>query len=184
MSYWSILWILPIFIGIIFTFSAIYAKEDKGFRIAKRIGYGVCNMDSILSFSIILFLMIFTVVVLQLLAYSSLYDQSENCMPILYFFGSTNGCVKSIARTATIQSQIYDIQAKMEEIEAYKTNVTQRRNYGGIEGFTTGVGEGMNWFRRMVNEFYRLYFKVLQQIMLYSYRLYYDLRGAPGLGSW
>jgi hypothetical protein len=180
MSYWSLLWILPIFIGVIFAFSAIYSKEDKSFRIPKRLGYGVCNMDSILSFSILLFLMIFTVVVLQLLAYSSLYDQTENCMPILYFFGSTNGCVKSIAKTATIQSQLYDIQAKMDEIESYKTNVAQRKNYGGIEGFASGVGESMNWFRRMVDEFYRLYFMALHQIVLYSYRLYYDLRGAPG----
>lgn len=179
MSYLYFLLIIPIGFVIFFVFSAIYAKEDRSFRAASVLTYGVCNTDAIVAFSILFIIMTFTVIVLQLLAYSSLYDQTETCMPILYYFGSPNGCVKSIARTSNLQAQIYDVKKQLDQIQSYKTNEIQRTNYGGIESFSTKIHEGTDKFRHFVAEFYRLYYSMLQHGIIYIYKLYYDFTGYP-----
>lgn len=176
---WFYLFIIsiPIILFLIFAFSIIYARESKFAKQPKLLGYGVCSMDSILNCGIIIFLMICIVIVLQILAYSDLYSNNEVCMPILYYFGNKEGCKKAAARTANIHTRLYNIQKTIQEIESYKTNNIDTKQYLNNQSVENFENKYQKWisFREIFVKFYKMYFSAFKYTFSYFYKIYHDL---------
>ena len=176
MSKWMyVVYSIPIIIGLLFLISIIYTKESKAFRAAQALGYGACNMGAIISFAILLFFMIITVILLQIMAYSDLYSNSEVCVPILYYMGNTDTCKKTIARSVDIQSQAGQIQQSVTDAKSYKSKNVDSSYYGKIEGFQTNVKKTLWKFSDLINHFYKIQYIIIKHGVTYIYKMYYDL---------
>ena len=170
MSTWILLVIsIPVIIGILFLISIIYSKEESGFKIARALSYGACNVGSIISFILVVSMMTLTVIVLQLMAYSDLYSNNEICMPILYYFGNKDTCKRNVSRSANIQMQLYDIQKTLDHAKQYNTVRHVANHREGFQGYIA-------WkFSDFMLQYYKTYYSVLKQIVRYLAKIYYDL---------
>lgn len=175
---------IPIFIGILFAVSFFMIKDREDARLAKALGFFICSPDSIISFAIIFILMIFTVIVLQLLAYSDLYDKTEACMPILYYFGGNkDGCKQIIARNADIQTHLSNVQSQINNMKDYKTQLDNKSNnknkIGIFEEFVGNSKHSISTvsssFSQIMDEFRNTYKSYVKQVIIYGIKVYRDI---------
>jgi len=156
-------------------------KDRRDYRAPKVLGFFVCNPDAVITFIFIFVVMICTVVLMQLLAYSDLYSQSEVCMPILYFSGgSTNGCKRAVARSANIYGQVHDVYSQVNKLKEYKKELEQ--GAGGARLYESFVGNRRSEIQDLTTRFSQIkdtlnesYHRFVRELIIYGMKLYRDI---------
>lgn len=174
MTKWLYFFVVSILIviAILFATSFFMIKDSRENLLPRKLGFFICNPDAVISFVVLFMIMFFTVVVLQLLAYSDLYDQNEVCMPILFYFGgNTAGCKRAAARTASIQSQLYNVYSQIDEMKQYAKDRDEPFVGSRDPGPTTVTIS----FSRIVNMLNESYHTFVREFILYMMKLYRDI---------
>ena len=100
---------------------------------AQPIGFMTCSGDSLFLFLVLLFLMSMILILLNLFVYSQLYQNNNNCYPVLFYFGQKEGCKQTINSWAKIQSQktAYTGNLPKNVIERVNPSPTKQVKTGG-----------------------------------------------------
>lgn len=178
MQLWYSLYILAFVVLVLFLYSLSAAYEKQNVHYPRVLSYSVCCFDSIVGFCILALFMTISIIVFQLLAYTELYNNNEICLPILYYFGNTNGCKQVVARQASIQVRLYEIQRIINQMEEYRkrhVNNIQDRYYPLKENFIGNQQSAISFFSNIIPWLQDMYFRTRTDLTIYFYKLYYEI---------
>lgn len=134
---------------------------------ARPLTYIGCTLDSFISFLIIFPLMIFVILVLKLFIYSELYKDSEQCYPILYYFGQKSGCKRAVGRFAHL---VNEIQRPKHDIHALsETFVSSEKDpLLGTDLQPSYTQQLQTWFRHLWYSYFNFVQSFTNQIHTYG----------------
>jgi len=126
-----------------------------------------CSKDAMISGGVLVSFMLFTVLVLQLMVYGTMYQGSRACYPIVYYFGEAEGCKQTVARIVRAEVQAerlgQTIRDQITYQEYFDTGVqgtltlwqtireTFSHLFGAYTGFMHEVAAKVGQFRRNVH---------------------------------
>jgi len=147
---------------------------------AQPIGFMTCSGDSLFLFLLLIFFMSMTLILLNLFVNSQLYQHSNHCSPVMYFFGQKEGCKQTINSWANIQSMKTAYTGNLPKnaldmVNPVPTNQSKQKKCK-IELFENNtINHPWNlyqWFSQIWNNYLDILENIINSIHDIKYRLF------------
>ena len=123
----------------------------------KNLSYLTCNVDTIIMFSFILPVMIFTLILMKLFILGEIYKDRHGCWPISYYFGERSGCQRMIDQKIENYKESFEKQINASSSSSFMDKIKKR--VSSLKNMNLFVSEKIIQFHHFLLTFFFYFFK-------------------------